>query len=35
MGRLLDDRYQLQRVIGRGGMATVWRGVDVRLDRPG
>src|SRR5262245_4915325 len=33
-GRLLDGRYQLAGPVGHGGMATVWRGVDMRLDRP-
>src|SRR5262249_27968546 len=32
--RVLDGRYRLESLIGRGGMATVWRGVDQRLDRP-
>lgn len=33
-GRLLDGRYRLLTLVGRGGMAVVWRGVDERLDRP-
>jgi serine/threonine-protein kinase len=31
---LLDSRYRLGSVIARGGMSTVFRGVDTRLDRP-
>jgi eukaryotic-like serine/threonine-protein kinase len=31
---LLDARYRLGSVIARGGMSTVYRGVDTRLDRP-
>src|SRR5918993_4681749 len=32
-GQLISGRYQLDVVLGRGGMATVWRGVDERLGR--
>ncbi|MGH9137051.1 MAG: serine/threonine-protein kinase [Acidimicrobiales bacterium] len=32
-GGLLAGRYQLESVIGRGGMATVWCGEDTRLHR--
>jgi eukaryotic-like serine/threonine-protein kinase len=32
-GQLISGRYQLDAVLGRGGMATVWRGVDERLGR--
>ncbi|WP_172591956.1 protein kinase domain-containing protein [Mycobacterium leprae] len=31
---LLDGRYLLKAKIGNGGTATVYRGVDIRLDRP-
>ena len=34
VGRLLDDRYRLDSVIARGGMATVFLATDTRLDRP-
>ena len=32
-GRLLESRYRVGAVIARGGMSTVYRGVDTRLDR--
>ncbi|MCA0145214.1 serine/threonine-protein kinase [Blastococcus sp. LR1] len=31
---LLDNRYELHHLIATGGMGEVWRGRDVRLDRP-
>ena len=34
VGRLLDARYRLTGLLARGGMATVYRAVDERLDRP-
>ncbi len=33
LGRLLDGRYQLDSLIARGGMATVYAATDTRLDR--
>src|SRR5690348_15366332 len=30
---VLGERYQLQDLIGRGGMATIYRGRDLRMDR--
>ena len=32
-GALLGSRYQLDTIIGRGGMAEVWRARDLRLER--
>ncbi len=32
-GALLGGRYQLDEIIGRGGMAEVWRARDIRLER--
>ena len=34
VGATLDGRYRLDGLIGRGGMATVYRGVDLTLGRP-
>jgi serine/threonine-protein kinase len=33
-GALLDGRYRVEDRIATGGMSTVYRGLDVRLDRP-
>ena len=33
LGRVLSDRYEIRAVVGTGGMATVFRGWDRRLDR--
>ena len=34
VGSLLEGRYQVRRLIARGGMATVYEGLDERLERP-
>lgn len=34
VGVLLDGRYRVDTIIASGGMSTVYRGHDVRLDRP-
>lgn len=34
LGVLLEGRYRIDAIIARGGMSTVYRGVDLRLDRP-
>ena len=34
VGTLLDGRYRVDAAIATGGMSTVYRGLDVRLDRP-
>ena len=34
VGRVLEGRYRLGALIARGGMSAVYRGVDLRLDRP-
>ena len=34
MDAVLDGRYRLGALIARGGMSSVYRGVDLRLDRP-
>ena len=34
VGTLLDGRYRVDGEIASGGMSTVYRGLDVRLDRP-
>lgn len=32
-GEIIDSRYQLQRIIASGGMATIYSALDLRLDR--
>ncbi|NYH76739.1 serine/threonine-protein kinase [Actinopolyspora biskrensis] len=34
LGYALERRYRVDSVIARGGMSTVYRGIDTRLDRP-
>ncbi len=33
-GELIDNRYLLKQQIASGGMATIYSGIDTRLDRP-
>ncbi len=33
VGRLIGDRYQVEQVVARGGMATVYLAMDLRLER--
>ena len=33
LGRVLDGRYRIESFLARGGMATIYRGADIRLDR--
>ena len=32
-GELIDGRYQLSKLVASGGMATIYRAIDIRLDR--
>ena len=32
-GEIIDDRYQLLKVVAAGGMATIYSAMDLRLDR--
>jgi serine/threonine-protein kinase len=34
LGVVLDGRYRVDTLIATGGMSTVYRGLDIRLDRP-
>ncbi|MBV8349688.1 MAG: serine/threonine protein kinase, partial [Mycolicibacterium sp.] len=34
IGAVLDGRYRVEAMIATGGMSAVYRGLDVRLDRP-
>jgi serine/threonine protein kinase len=34
LNSLLDGRYRLETLLGRGGMGSVYRGLDTRLERP-
>jgi len=34
VGAVLDGRYRIEAVIATGGMSSVYRGIDTRLDRP-
>jgi eukaryotic-like serine/threonine-protein kinase len=32
-GQLIDNRYELLKIIANGGMGTIYEGIDIRLDR--
>ena len=34
VGVVLDGRYRVDAIIATGGMSSVYRGLDIRLDRP-
>src|SRR3954470_10719026 len=34
VGAVLDGRYRVDTLIATGGMSSVYRGLDIRLDRP-
>ena len=33
IGRLIGERYRVEQVVARGGMATVYLSMDIRLER--
>ncbi|MSZ46551.1 MAG: serine/threonine protein kinase, partial [Actinobacteria bacterium] len=33
VGRLIGERYRIEQVVARGGMATVYLAMDIRLER--